>query len=82
MITGVELLMPRAFDHKYTSATHQAKKYEDELDNVCVGHRVETPQQSVDDGDSSRDPGANVEGQIQDHTHDSSCETYRVRHIL
>lgn len=30
--------------------THQTDEDEDELDDVCVGHRVEPPQQCVDDG--------------------------------
>lgn len=57
---------------KWLTNTHQADKDEDELDDVCVGHRVEPPQQCVDYGHHwGDDDGVDV-GQIQDHTHSST----------
>lgn len=44
------------------SLTYCAEEHEDELNDVRVSHRVETPQQGVDDGDSSRDPDAHCVG--------------------
>lgn len=52
---------------------HQANKYQDELNYVCIGYRVEPSQQRVGDGNSSRDPNAHSKGQVQDHAHGSSC---------
>lgn len=61
-----------------TQQTHQADKDEQQLYNVCVGHRVETPHQCVEDGDGSRDPDADGKGQVQDHAHGSPCQPQRV----
>lgn len=55
-----------------SSTTHQANKYEDELNYVCVRHRVEATQQCVGDGYSSRDPDAHSKGEVQNHAHGSS----------
>ena len=62
--------------------THQVDEYEDQLYNICVGHRVETSQQCVGDGDGSRDPDAHSKGQIQDDTHGPSCQTYSISEFL
>lgn len=65
-------LLPLLGKNKADYHTHQASKYEDELDYVCVRYRVEAAQQRVGDGDSSRDPDAHSEGQVQNHAHGSS----------
>lgn len=55
--------------------THHAEEHKGKLYNISVGHRVEPPQQGVDDGNSSRDPDAQSERQIQGHTQESSCQS-------
>lgn len=54
--------------------TYQADEDEDKLYKICVGHRVEASQKCVGDGYGCRDPNANPEGHIQNHTHGSSCQ--------
>ena len=56
--------------------THQADENEDELYDVCVGHRVETSQQGVGDGHGCGDPDAHGVGQIQDHAHGYTYKTH------
>lgn len=52
--------------------THQTDKDENELDDICVGHRVEPPQQCVDYGHHWGDDDGVGVGQVQDHTHSST----------
>jgi hypothetical protein len=59
--------------------TYCAEEHEDELNDVCVGHRVETPQQGVGDGYGSRDPDAHCVGYIQNNAHDSTWECKRTQ---
>lgn len=55
-------LFPKLFDEpERFGLTYHANEYENKLYDICVGHRVKTSEQSVDDGDGSRDPGAHAE---------------------
>lgn len=54
------------------ACTHQTDEDEDKLDDICVSHRVKSPQQCVDYGHYSRDEDGVDVGQIQDYPHSST----------
>lgn len=76
---GQKLLLPLLGKSNADYCTHQASKYEDELDYICVRYRIEATQQRVGNGDSSRDPDAHSEGQVQNHAHGPSYSSQENR---
>lgn len=57
----------------WTDRAYQADEDEDQLDDVCVRHRVQAPHQRVGDGHGGRDPDADGVGEVQDHAHSHTC---------
>lgn len=53
--------------------THQAQKDTEELNHICVGNRVESSHEGVEDGYHGRDHHRDVDVYIDDHTQSGAC---------
>ena len=62
-------------DMETTLNTYQSQKYTEELNHVCVGHRVETSHQGVEDGDHGGDDDRHVDVNVHDDTQGGPCAT-------
>jgi hypothetical protein len=54
---------------------YQSEKDEEELDDIGVGHRVESAKERVENGDASRQDDADVDVNVHDDADGRSCPT-------
>lgn len=53
---------------------YQSYKNAEELDNIRVGHRVESSNQRVENGNKSRNDHRDIDVDVNDHTQCGPCD--------
>lgn len=63
----------------FHSKTYQADEYTKQLHHICIGHRVESSNQGVEDGYESWDDHRHVNVYVHDHAQGGACrETQQI----
>lgn len=73
---GMKVVQVQKLNFKFPARRHyQSEKDEEELDDIGVGHRVESAKERVENGDASRQDDADVDVNVHDDADGRSCPT-------